>query len=449
MTLRRRLVLAVVVAAVLVGGSIGALLVILRASLRDELDKQLLAVTQTLVACAGEPSGDGVVAGELPADAAACRGEGTTAAELVPQPRLPRALVEAHATAPVDPLAPFDASVDGRRYRAAAVRLGPGRSLVAALPTDHVDATFRRVAAGAAGLGFGLLAVVSVLGWWISRLGLRPIRQVAIAADAIAAGDLARRVDPPPAGTEAGHLARAFNVMVDGRQAAEDRLRRFVADASHELRTPLTTITGVHELVAAGALAGHDRDEALRRARAEAERMALLVEDLLLLTQLDHDRPLADEEVDLGAMVRDTAVDVGVLQPDRPVEVAAAAEEGCVVRGDEALLRQVVGNLAANALAHTPATAALRLAARPAGDGCVVEVADDGPGLTAEQADRLFERFYRVAPGRDRGRGGGSGLGLSIVRSIVDAHRGTVTVTTSPRQGCTFRVWLPGNVQVT
>jgi two-component system, OmpR family, sensor kinase len=173
--------------------------------------------------------------------------------------------------------------------------------------------------------------------------------------------------------------------------------------------------------------------------------MTSLVEDLLLLTQLDHGRPLADDRVDLAELVADAVVDVGLVQPSRPVTVEVDGSEA-VVRGDEARLRQVIGNLVTNAVTHTSSTTALHLAIHPDESGYVLEVRDAGPGLTAEQAAHVFDRFYRVAPGRGR-RQGGTGLGLSIVRSIVDAHGGQVSVSAVPGEGCVFWVRLPGNFQ--
>jgi two-component system OmpR family sensor kinase len=241
-------------------------------------------------------------------------------------------------------------------------------------------------------------------------------------------------------------LAEAFNVMVDARQATEERLRRFVADASHELRTPLTTIAGVCELAQSGALAGAELDEALRRAGSEAGRMTSLVEDLLLLTQLDHDRPLDDGDVDLGALVADAALDVSLVQPDRSVTVEVTGP--AVVRGDEVRLREVLGNLVRNVVVHTPSSAPLHLAVQRDGAQWVVLVSDEGPGLTAEQMAHVFDRFYRVDPGRSRGAGS-TGLGLSIVHAIVAAHHGTVSVIASPGRGCTFRVALPADLPPT
>jgi two-component system OmpR family sensor kinase len=453
MTLRRRLVVALAVVALIVAGSIAAVLVTLRTSQRAELDKQLFAATRELLARSGQaPGASSGAPGRLPdlsvGDLAA---SGETPAVVRPRedsdelPRLPPAVVRVNATDRAAPFKPFDVVTDGKHYRVTAVRVGEGRIVVAALPTERIDATFRRVAVGSAVAGLALVAAVALVAWWVERLGLRPIRRVAAAADAIASGETTRRVDPPPPGTEAGDLARAFNVMVDERQAIEDRLRRFVADASHELRTPLTTVAGVVELVQSGSLAGPDLDEAIRRARSEVGRMTSLVEDLLLLTQLDHGRPLADDEVDLAVLVSDAAADAGFAQPERPVTVDVAGS--AIVRGDEVRLRQVVGNLVSNALTHTSPGTALHLALRTEDDACVLEVIDDGPGLTAEQAEHVFDRFYRVAPGRSRQVGGtglgGTGLGLSIVRSVVAAHHGQVSVTAAPDGGCSFRVILP------
>ncbi len=450
MTLRRRLVVALAVVALIVVGSIVAVLVTLRTSQRDELDKQLFAATRELLDRTSQvqaaPSSKapahlpdlsvGDLAGSGQASAVVGSASGSDGL-----PWLAPAVVNAHATDRSAPFKPFDVVANGNRhYRVDAVRVGDGRMVLAALSTEHIDATFRRVALGSAVVGLALLAALALVAWWVERLGLRPIRRVAAAAEAIASGEATRRVDPPPGGTEAGHLARAFNVMVDQRQAIEERLRRFVADASHELRTPLTTVAGVLDLFGSGSLVGPELDDAMRRARSEARRMTSLVEDLLLLTQLDHARPLADDEVDLAVLVRDAAVDAGVVQPERPVTVEVPGT--AFVRGDEARLRQVIGNLVNNALTHTPRSAALHLAVHTVDDAYVLGVSDEGPGLTAAQATHVFDRFYRVAPGRSRRRGG-TGLGLSIVQSIVAAHHGQVSLTTAPGRGCSVRVVLP------
>jgi two-component system OmpR family sensor kinase len=453
MTLRRRLVVALAAAALIVAGSIVAVLVTLHTSQRDELDKQLFAATRELLERTGPVQGapsSGAPAHLPDLSVGDLASGGAESAVVGPAPGsgglpwLAPTVANAHATDRSAPFKPFDVVANGNRhYRVDAVRVGDGRIVVAAVSTEHIDATFRRVALGSAVAGLALLAALALLAWWVEHLGLRPIQRMAAAAEAISCGETTRRVDAPPAGTEAGHLARAFNMMVDQRQAIEERLRRFVADASHELRTPLTTVAGVLDLFDSGSLAGPELDDAMRRARSETRRMTSLVEDLLLLTLLDHAPPLADDEVDLAGAVRDAAVDVGVVQPERPVSVEVP--DTAVVRGDEARLRQVIGNLVSNALTHTPGSAALHLAVHTEHDAYVVEVRDEGPGLTAEQADHVFDRFYRIAPGRSRRRGG-TGLGLSIVQSVVAAHHGQVSLTTAPGRGCCFRAALPRRI---
>lgn len=337
---------------------------------------------------------------------------------------------------------PFDAqSADGSvPYRALVVSGTGGSTAVVAIPIDRVEDTYRRVRAGVIGVGAIVLTALALASWWVERLGLRPIRQVTDAATAVAGGDVDRRVEPQPRRTEAGRLADAFNVMVERRQEAEAQLRRFVADASHELRTPLATVAGVLELHQAGALpAGPELDDALRRASQETSRMSGLVQDLLLLAHLDEGRPLDLHRVDLCEIVADAAVDASFHQRDRTI--TTELDDHAYVLGDEQRLRQVVTNLVDNALAHTPDNGTIELRVRAEGDICVLEVSDDGPGMTADAAAHVFDRFYRADTGRSRAAGG-SGLGLSIVASIVSAHHGAVSLETEPGQGAVFRVVL-------
>jgi two-component system OmpR family sensor kinase len=235
-------------------------------------------------------------------------------------------------------------------------------------------------------------------------------------------------------------LARLERAFAD-QEAAEDRLRRFVADASHELRTPVATIRGYAELHRRGALDEPDaRDQAMRRTEAEARRMGDLVDDLLLLARLDEGRALARDPVDLGVLGVDAAADARAQAPGRPVR--AETEEGVVVDGDEARLRQVVANLVRNALVHTPEHAGVTVVARREGGRGVVEVRDEGPGISADKAARAFERFYRADPGRARDTGG-SGLGLAIVRAVAAAHGGAASLASVPGEGTTVRVEIP------
>jgi two-component system OmpR family sensor kinase len=269
--------------------------------------------------------------------------------------------------------------------------------------------------------------------------------------------------------TEVGRLTTALNGMLsrieqsfraqqaseEQARASEGRMRRFVADASHELRTPLTSIRGFAELYRQGAVSNpEDTRRLMERIESEGARMGLLVEDLLQLARLDQQRPLTITPVDLAEVAGDAVHDARALQPDRPLSLHLdeALSEVPVVLGDEARLRQVVGNLVTNALVHTPPTAAVtvRLSDEPpAGDGgaddggvVVLQVADEGPGMAPEDAARVFERFYRVDASRSRAEGG-TGLGLAIVSALVAAHGGTIHLDTAAGRGATFTVRLP------
>jgi two-component system OmpR family sensor kinase len=303
-------------------------------------------------------------------------------------------------------------------------------------------------------VGAATLAAVGAVGFWIVRLGLRPLDRMAATASRITAGDLTQRVDESDTRTEIGRLGAALNVMLarieDGfrqRAVSEERLRRFVADASHELRTPLTSVRGYAELFRRGA-AERPEDLALtmRRIEDEASRMSRLVDEMLLLARLDQRRPLRREQVDLSAISAEAVDACWAADPDRKIELRAS--EPVMVVGDPERLRQVMDNLLANVRMHTPprtpATVTVRAQEGRAGAGplAVAEVADQGPGIESSAGSKVFERFYRVDAGRSRGRGG-YGLGLSIVAAIIDAHGGRCELYSEPGKGAIFRLILP------
>ena len=313
-------------------------------------------------------------------------------------------------------------------------------------------------------ISVGALLLLGGLGYALVRSGLRSLEEVERTADVIATGDLSRRVPVRRPGSEVGRLASAFNTMVERFESAfrarqrseasarssEERMRRFVADASHELRTPLTSIRGYAELYRQGAVTDPaDVAGVLHRIEEQAARMGLLVDELLLLARLDQQRPLEHARVDLAVLTVDAVHDAHAVAPDRSVGLRlppAVGEEPAEVPvlGDEARLRQVLGNLVNNALMHTPAGTPVEVRVRPAAGEAVVEVADKGPGLPPDAAERVFERFYRADPARGRANGnGGTGLGLAIVAAIVAAHGGRVEVQTAVGVGTTFRVRLP------
>jgi two-component system OmpR family sensor kinase len=278
------------------------------------------------------------------------------------------------------------------------------------------------------------------------RRDLRPLQAMTKTAGAIAHGDLTQRVAPMPETTEVGQLGQAFNTMIDEievafaqRAASEDRLRRFLADASHELRTPLTSIRGYAELFELGM---QDRPAdlvtSMRHIRDEATRMGTLVDDLFLLAQLDHERPLRFEPVDLVELAHQAAQGLAVSSPNRTVAIEGVGP--LIVEGDRGRLRQVVDNLAVNAVSHTPDGASVQIQVIDDGAWVVLRVHDDGPGIDPVDVPRIFEPFYRSDPSRSRSSGG-AGLGLAIVAAIVQAHQGTVAV--QPGPGATFEVRLP------
>jgi two-component system, OmpR family, sensor kinase len=322
----------------------------------------------------------------------------------------------------------------------------PGRGrIVLAAPTTEVERSLDRLVLIEAATSVGLLLALASGAWLILRRGLSPLERMATTARAISAGDLDERVDDTDARTEVGQLGVAFNTMLDDlqrafaeRDATEQRLRQFLADASHELRTPLTSIQGFAELFRLGPDAQLDLPVILRRVEQESERMKLLVEDLLLLARLDQTRPIELAPVDLAVLAADACTDAVALDRTRPVTLASP--DPVVVEGDGDHLRQAIGNLVANAVQHTPAGTPLEVAVRTEDGSGVVTVRDHGEGLSSDAVDHAFDRFWQA----DRARSGmGSGLGLAIVAAIADEHGGTVTAANAPEGGACFTLRLP------
>ncbi|MFG2001807.1 sensor histidine kinase [Spirillospora sp. NPDC048911] len=342
---------------------------------------------------------------------------------------------------------PFGDSQPDWRIRAAELPGGRG-TLVMAMRTTDQDSLIGRTFGTLFTVTLLVLGGVAFLAWRAIRRALRPLDEIAETAGAIGGGDLARRVDAPGPKTEVGRLGAALNAMLAQiesafreRAASEDRLRRFVADASHELRTPVATVRGYAELFRRGAAdRPEDLAKAMRRIESEAERMGRLVDEMLLLARLDQGRPLEREPVDLAVLAADAVADAGAVEPDRPL--ALEADGPVVVLGDAERLRQVLGNLLVNVRRHTPAGAPATVRAVAEGDRAFIEVADTGPGLTAEQCAKVFERFYRADEARSRDQGG-AGLGLSIVAAVAEAHGGTATARSRPGGGAALRVTFP------
>ena len=333
-----------------------------------------------------------------------------------------------------------------------------------------------------------IVFVLLIVAIAVVRANLRPLVDIEETAGEIADGHLNRRVPERDPRTEIGSLGRSLNIMLSQIETAfhsreeseaaahqsEERMRRFIADASHELRTPLTAIRGFAEYYrqrgglvphwdksadAAGrgapdmgaGLTPDDLDRIMHRVETEAARMGLLVEDLLLLARLDQQRPLARKPIDLLSLAANAVHDARLLAPARTIDLSVQPGAAFLVIGDEARLRQVIGNLMSNALTHTPDESPIEVSI---GSGTLdprvpdsaravtLDVTDHGPGMVPEQAQRVFERFYRADQARTRTTGG-SGLGLAIVRALVTAHGGVASVRTTPGRGSTFRIALP------
>ena len=342
----------------------------------------------------------------------------------------------------------------GPKFRVRVSGLPTGQQLVLAVPLDNTEHTLHRLLTIEGAVTVLALLAAAGLGWWLVVVGLRPLREVEATAEAIAEGDFDRRVPGESNPTEVGRLARALNVMLARIQQAfaqrdateterrsEERLRQFVADASHELRTPLSAVSAYAELFERGAgTRPDDLARVMAGIRAETGRMGELVEDLFLLARLDEGRPLQANPVELVGVASEAVAAAGAVGPAWPVRLQA--DRPVEVVGDATRLRQVVDNLLANVRAHTPEGTRVTVRVSQRGDDAVVEVADNGPGLTAEQAAKVFERFYRADPSRSRAHGG-SGLGLAIVAAIVGAHHGRVEVLPTPGGGATFAITMP------
>ncbi|HET6693766.1 MAG TPA: HAMP domain-containing sensor histidine kinase [Pedococcus sp.] len=345
-------------------------------------------------------------------------------------------------------------SEDGReRWRFIAGRVGESATFAVGVPLGSVTHTVTRLLVLTGLIGTLVLVLSLVLARYAVRRAFRPLTRIEDTAAAIAAGDLTQRVPVRQADDEVTSLSRSLNTMLARiessfavREASEERMRQFVADASHELRTPLATVRGYAELYRQGAVRDPEAvGSAMERIEAESDRMSGLVEDLLTLARIDDAPEVELGPVDLTVLAADAVADARVRAPERRISLLGldGPVGQSVVVGSEPKLRQVVTNLVANALRHTPTGTPVEVAVGVDAEGVALEVRDHGPGVAPEVATKVFERFYRADPSRGRGAGGGSGLGLAIVAAIVALHHGRVGVAETPGGGATFVVRLP------
>ena len=343
----------------------------------------------------------------------------------------------------------------GPEFEVRAAALPNGTEVIVATPITDTDNTLNRLLLIELGVTAGAVLAALVAGWWLVRLGLRPLIEVERTAENIAAGDLQHRVPNDTARSEVGRLARTLNVMLERIEAAfaarvaseerlkvsDRRLRQFVSDASHELRTPISAVSAYAELFGRGAA---DNEEDLARVmegiRSETARMERLVADLLTLARLDEGQPLDRVSIELVTLCSEAIETARTVAPGWPVHLSA--DQPVEVEGDPHRVRQVLDNLLANVRSHTPLGTPTEVRVREEHNEAVIVVADSGPGLPEDQAARVFERFFRADPSRSRTRGG-AGLGLSIVEAIVTAHHGSVAATSAPGQGMTVTIRLP------
>ena len=347
-------------------------------------------------------------------------------------------------------VAPFtiDGQGDEPDVRAVVQLLPTGLgTVVVANSLAEVDRTLQRLGFFFLILGLLALTAVGLVSRWIIAISLKPLEQVEETAEAIAGGDLSARLPAAKPDTEVGRLTTALNTMLgrieesfEARVNSESKLRRFVADASHELRTPLTAIRGFAELHRQGAVVGEENTkELVGRIEKESIRMSTLVEDLLLLARLDQSREMAQEPVDLNALLTEAVASAKAAGPNHLIELSLPSAEVFIL-GDSQRVHQVVANLLANARTHTPDNSLIKVVLEQGIAETVISVSDNGPGLSEDDQERIFERFFRADPSRARTSGEGSGLGLSIVDAVMQAHGGYVSVQSKLGAGATFKL---------
>jgi two-component system OmpR family sensor kinase len=452
MSIRSRVTLATVVLAALAVGTVDVTtFVLLRRDVRTRADTSVRNVAQTAVVALknGEKLSLATFAGAdrpVLVEVRNTRGKviarlGTSEASEV---RLPPDIL-AHLGRSQEISLP-----DGGRpaFRVIAVPSAAG-TVIAAISLRNEISTLAHLVRFNFIVGAAVLAILAIVAAVVLTRSLRPLRRIATTADAIVAGDLTARVPEASRRSEIGRVATALNRMLDENEAAfaqrdatENKLRQFLADASHELRTPLTSIRGYAELFRRGASQRpEDLAKAMRAIEDEATRMGILVEDLLLVTRLDDGRPLERIPVALDDLAEEAVDAARVVEPDRSLSFEFA-ERPLVVAGDRDRLRQALDNLLANVRQHTPAGAPALLSLSAIDNQVVLTVEDTGPGVPDSERERIFDRFFRPDTRRGRERGG-AGLGLAIVRSIITAHGGEISVRPARPHGSIFEIRLP------
>lgn len=346
---------------------------------------------------------------------------------------------------------PFTIQAPGADFRVV-TRVLPSAlgSVVVAQSLADFDKTTHRVGLVLFFIYLLVLIVIAIASRQVIRISLKPLEDVEETAELIAAGDLSARLPDAKPDTEVGRLVTSLNQMLTRieesftiKEESENKLRRFIADASHELRTPLTAIRGFAELHRQGAVPnGEPTKELLGRIENESVRMGTLVEDLLLLARLDQSRQIEMKPVNLSKVVSECVVSARAAGPSHPIIISATTDEAFAL-GDETRIFQVITNLLTNARVHTPIGTPIEVNLNQSDDGVAISVVDHGNGLAQDDQAKIFERFFRIDPSRQRNSSEGSGLGLSIVDAVMRAHNGRVSVTSEQGKGSTFTLFFP------
>ena len=318
-----------------------------------------------------------------------------------------------------------------------------------ARPDEGVNETVARLwlFLGAGVIGGTLLALLAGLA--VADRAMRPIKALTdLARQITSTRDPSKRIPVPATDDEVGELARTMDGMLQAldearseREQSLERQREFVADASHELRTPLTSIQANLELLQVEAPGSEDDRHAIDSALSSTRRMSGLVSDLLLLARADAGHRVARTEIDLARIAAGALEEVEPLAGDRRLE--SHLEGPLPMHGSPDELHRMVRNLLENAVRHTPEKSTVELTARRDGDGALLEVLDDGPGIPAGIEEQVFDRFVRGDGPADTVGGGGSGLGLAIVRAVAQSHGGSVDAGKSTYGGARFSIRLP------
>ncbi len=291
-----------------------------------------------------------------------------------------------------------------------------------------------------------LLALISLFGYWISRSSLRPVDEMTLAARRFGAQDLSARLPVPPTNDEIARLAQAFNAMLARLEESFSRMQRFTADAAHELRTPLAALRTTAELSLRRSRENEDYRRDLGQVVVLSGRMHSLVDKLLELARVETpDSAGARDIIDIGQLIEELADELQPLLDARRLQLTIAMPSSTPpiqIEADASAIRRVLVIIIDNARKYTPEGGAIRIEMHPGSEQIEIRVSDNGLGIPPSDLPRIFDRFYRVDPSRDR-QTGGLGLGLAIARQIARAHSGDLTAESTLGSGSTFRLTLP------